>query len=37
MEGPLTAQQVRHFIRDGFVRLEMAFPRSLADEGSRLL
>ena len=37
MEGPFTVQQVYHFIRDGFVRLEMAFPRSLADEGRRLL
>jgi hypothetical protein len=34
---PLSSEQVRGFIRDGFVRLEAAFPRSLADECVRLL
>jgi hypothetical protein len=35
--GPLTSEQVRGFISDGFVRLEGAFPRSLADECVDLL
>lgn len=29
--------QVQHFIEDGFVRLEHAFPRELADEGRKIL
>jgi hypothetical protein len=37
MPGPLTAEDVDHFIRDGFIRLEAAFPRPLADECRRLL
>lgn len=30
-------QQVRQFIRDGFIRLDNAFPRELADEGRKIL
>ena len=33
----LDAAQVRRFIEDGFVRLDDAFPRSLADQGRALL
>ena len=33
----LTAEDVERFIRDGFIRLEAAFPRSLADECRGLL
>ena len=33
----LTRQQVADFIRDGFVRLEAAFPRAVAEECRRLL
>jgi len=35
--GPLSAGQVCEFIEDGFVRLEAAFPRSVADDCVRLL
>jgi hypothetical protein len=37
MEGPLTPQQIRSFILDGFVRLEAAFSRALAEECCQLL
>lgn len=30
--GPLSSEQVSEFIRDGFVRLEAAFPPSLAED-----
>ena len=33
----LTPEQIASFIRDGFVRFEMAFPRELADQGRALL
>jgi hypothetical protein len=37
MSGPFTVEDVDRFIRDGFIRLEAAFPRPLADECRRLL
>src|SRR2546426_4509408 len=37
MAGAFAAEQVDQFIRDGFVRLEAAFPRALADECRGLL
>jgi len=37
MPGSLTAEDVEQFIRDGFIRLEAAFPRPLADECRGLL
>lgn len=33
----LTADQVERFIADGFIRLDHAFPRELADQGRELL
>jgi hypothetical protein len=33
----LDATQIQQFITDGFVRLDGAFPRSLADEGREIL
>jgi hypothetical protein len=33
----LTEAQVRQFVEDGFVRLDRAFPRELADEGRAIL
>lgn len=33
----LSAEQVTRFIRDGFVRLDGAFPRELADQGRAIL
>jgi Phytanoyl-CoA dioxygenase (PhyH) len=33
----LTADEIESFVRDGFVRVEMAFPREVADEGRALL
>lgn len=33
----LTEDQIEQFIRDGFVKLEAAFPRALADEGRSIL
>ncbi len=35
--GPLSADEINAFIGDGFVRLEAAFPRSLAEECVELL
>jgi len=29
--------QIKRFIEDGFIRLDRAFPRELADEGRELL
>lgn len=37
MSPPFTPQQVETFIRDGFIRLEAAFPRALAARCRRLL
>ena len=37
LPGPLSWEQVGEFIRDGFVRLEAAFPPSLAEESVQLL
>ncbi len=34
---PLDEAQVQQFIESGFVRLDHAFPRNLADEGCQLL
>lgn len=36
MEG-LSQNQIEHFIREGFVRLDRAFPRTLADEAREIL
>src|SRR6478609_9915062 len=36
-EVALSAAQVERFVRDGFVRIEEAFPRSLADACRRIL
>lgn len=33
----LTESQIEQFIRDGFVKIEDAFPRALADEGRAIL
>ena len=33
----LSAGQVEHFIRDGFVRIDGAFPRALAEQGRAIL
>jgi hypothetical protein len=33
----LSSAQIQHFIQDGFVRIERAFPRQLADEGRTIL
>ena len=33
----LSATQIQQFIRDGFVRIDEAFPRQLADEGRSIL
>src|SRR5687768_1610686 len=35
--NPLTDEQIRRFVEDGFVRIEHAFPKSIADEARRLL
>lgn len=35
--NPLTDEQIRRFVEDGFVRVEHAFPKSIADEARRLL
>ena len=37
MPDALDESQIRHFIEDGFIRLDHAFPRRLADEGRELL
>lgn len=34
---PLSAAEIEHFIRDGFVRLDKAFPRPLAEAGRAIL
>src|SRR5262245_32864102 len=34
---PFTSRQIEAFIRDGFIRLEAAFPRTLAAQCRRLL
>src|SRR6266446_6814107 len=33
----LSDDQIQQFIRDGFVRIDWAFPRELADEGRAIL
>jgi len=33
----LTENQIEQFIRDGFVKVEHAFPRALADAGRAIL
>ncbi|XXS94511.1 hypothetical protein WMF28_20670 [Sorangium sp. So ce590] len=33
----LSHSQIEHFITDGFVRIDAAFPRSLADEARAIL
>jgi hypothetical protein len=37
LPGPLSSEQVNEFIRNGFVRLEAAFPRDAADDCVQLL
>ena len=37
MSTGLTSEQIVSFVRDGFVRVERAFPRELADQGRSLL
>lgn len=37
MEPTLTETQIQAFIRDGFVRIDQAFPRELATEGRAIL
>ena len=37
MRPPFTSRQIEAFIRDGFIRLEAAFPRTLAAQCRRLL
>jgi hypothetical protein len=37
MPGPLTEEDIDRFVQDGFVRLDEAFPRALADECHALL
>ena len=34
---PLSAAEIEHFVRDGFVRLDEAFPRPLAETGRAIL
>jgi len=34
---PLSATEIEHFVRDGFVRLDEAFPRPLAEAGRAIL
>jgi hypothetical protein len=33
----LSSAQIKQFIQDGFVRIDRAFPRQLADEGRAIL
>src|SRR5258708_34556804 len=35
--GVLSSAEIQQFIQDGFVRIDRAFPRQLADEGRALL
>jgi hypothetical protein len=37
MEGPLSDEDIDHFIHCGFVRLRKAFPPALADRCRQLL
>jgi hypothetical protein len=38
MQAPaIDDAQIKRFIEDGFIRLDRAFPRELADEGRELL
>src|SRR5258708_34975843 len=35
--GVLSSAEIQQFIQDGFVRIDRAFPRQLADEGRAIL
>src|SRR5258708_15202794 len=35
--GVLSSAEIQQFIQDGFVRIDRAFPRQLADEGCAIL
>lgn len=35
--GPLSHAQIEQFIRDGYIKIEAAFPRELADQGRLIL
>lgn len=35
--GALSGEQVEQFIRDGFLRIDRAFPRELAEEGCAIM
>jgi hypothetical protein len=37
IDGALSAQGIEQFIEDGYVKIEEAFPRALADEGRAIL
>ena len=37
MKDSLTAEEIRRFIKDGFLKLEKAFPRELAEECRKIL
>src|SRR4051794_32511047 len=34
---PLSDAQIQQFVQDGFVRIDRAFPRELADEGRKIM